>query len=222
MTRVRLIFAALLIAVAAIAAPTLLMAQAHEQPAAAKPAAEAAHEAGAEGAEPAHGGWAPVIAKAVNFSILAAALVYFLRVPVAAYLNGRIGKVREDLVTAAETRETAVRQLAAIDAKLAALPAELEALKKRGAEDLVAERVRIEQDAQTERQRVLEHTQREIDMRLRVAKRELLELAATLAVNVASERIRTSITPDDQARLVDRYAAQLPAGPDSRRGGVRQ
>jgi F0F1-type ATP synthase membrane subunit b/b' len=56
---------------------------------------------------------------------------------------------------------------------------------------------------------VLEHTRREIDMRLRVAKRELLELAANLAVNVAAQRIKTSITADDQARLVDRYTSQL-------------
>ena len=217
MTRVRLIFAALLIAVAAMATPAL-MAQAREQPAAAAPPAEAGH---GEPAEAAHGGWAPVIAKAVNFSILAGALVYFLRVPMMGYLNGRIGKVREDLVTAAETRDAATRQLAAIDAKLAALPAELEALKKRGAEDLAAERVRIEQEAQAERQRLLEQTQREIDMRLRVAKRELLVVAANLAVNVAAERIRTSITPEDQARLVDRYASQLPAGPERSRGGAR-
>ena len=56
---------------------------------------------------------------------------------------------------------------------------------------------------------MLEQTRREIEMRLRVARRELLELAADLAVNVASERIRTTITADDQARLVDRYASQL-------------
>ena len=53
-----------------------------------------------------------------------------------AYLDGRIGKVREDLVTAAQTRETAVRQLAEIDAKLAALPA-----RARGAEDSAAPRI---------------------------------------------------------------------------------
>jgi F0F1-type ATP synthase membrane subunit b/b' len=89
------------------------------------------------------------------------------------------------------------------------LPAEIEALKRRGAEDLVAERARIEAQAQIERQRLLEHTRREIEMRLRLAKRELLELAANLAVAVATERIKTTITPADQARLVDRYAAQL-------------
>jgi F-type H+-transporting ATPase subunit b len=206
MTRFRLLFAALLIAVAAIAAPR---ASARPPEPAGKPA-QAAAESGAEAdAAGARESWAPVIAKAVNFAILAGLLVYFLRNPLMGYLNGRIGRVREDLVTAKQTRETAVRQLAQIDAQLAALPTEIEALKKRGAEDVAAERIRIEQDAQAERERVLGHTRREIEMRLRVAKRELLEVAADLAVSVAADRIRTSITPADQARLVDRYASQL-------------
>ena len=128
------------------------------------------------------------------------------------YLDGRIGKVREDLVAAAQTREAATRALAEIDAKLKALPSELAALKQRGAEDIAAERVRIQEAAELERQRLLEHTRREIDMRLRVAKRELLELTANLAVGVASERIKKSITPEDQARMIDRYAAQLERG----------
>jgi F0F1-type ATP synthase membrane subunit b/b' len=46
-------------------------------------------------------------------------------------------------------------------------------------------------------------------MRLRIAKRELTEHAAQLAVQVAEQRIRRSITNDDQIRLVDRYASQL-------------
>ena len=215
-TRYRLVLAALLLAAMAVAAPMAQGQPEHAPPAASAGAAAAQHGAPADhGEEAAHdAGWWPTIWKAANFAILVGVLVYFLRAPIMGYLDGRIGQVREDLVTAAKTRETAVRQLAEIDAKLAALPAELEALKTRGAEDLVAERARIEQDAQAERQRVLEHTRREIDMRLRVAKRELLELGATLAVNVASERIKASMTPDDQARLVDRYAAQLP--------GVRQ
>jgi F-type H+-transporting ATPase subunit b len=160
-------------------------------------------------------GWGATIAKTVNFAILVGVLVYFLRSPVAAYLTGRIAKVREDLVTAQHTRDTAARQLADIDAKLKALPLELEALKARGAEDIAAERARIEEAADADRQRLLEHTRREIEMRLRVARRELLELTADNAIGVARERIDRSITPDDQARLIDRYAAQLTTG-----GGV--
>lgn len=226
MTRFRLVLAALLLAALAVAAPIAQAQPEHATPAAAPASASPQHDAAAathETQEAAHDpGWWPTIWKAANFVILVGILTYFLRAPLGAYLTGRIGKVREDLVTAAETRATAVRQLAEIEAKLAALPAELEALKKRGAEDLVAERARIEQDAQAERQRLLEQTRREIDMRLRIAKRELLELAAELAVTVASQRIRASITAEDQVRLVDRYASQLQAGSEPGRGEVRQ
>ena len=219
MNRCRLVLAALLIAAATIVVPfggtqgpVVSLSAAPQQ---AEPAAAPQHteppgaEASGHETEAAHDSWAPTIAKAVNFALLVAVLVYFLRSPVMTYLDSRIGKVREDLVTAAQTRETAVRQLAEIEAKLAALPAELEALKRRGAEDLLAERARIEQEAETERRRLLEHTRREIEMRLRLAKRELLELTANLAVKIASERIKASITAQDQARLVDRYAAQI-------------
>jgi F-type H+-transporting ATPase subunit b len=169
---------------------------------------QAAHEA--EQAEQEHEeGWLPVVAKTVNFALLAGVLVYFLKTPLTEYLSSRIVKVREDLVAAAETRESATRQLSEIQARLTALPGELEALKKRGGEEIAAERVRIQQAAEAERQRLLEHTRREIDMRLRVARRELVEHAATLAVAVASERIKKLITPDDQARLVERYTSQL-------------
>jgi len=112
-------------------------------------------------------------------------------------------------VAAKETRDAASRQLAEIDARLKGLPAEIDAIRQRGAEDIVAERARIEQAAEAERQRLLESTRREIDMRLRVARRELIELTADLAVGVASDRIRRSITPEDQSRLIDRYASQL-------------
>jgi len=216
-TRFRLLLAAIVLAAVAIAAPARADAQEHAPaaPAASQPAHETAagQPASAEPHETPHEeGWMPTVAKVVNFAILIGVLVYFLRAPVAGYLSGRIAKVREDLVTASQTRETASRQLAEIDTRLKALPAELEALKRRGAEDIVAERARIEQAAETERQRLLEHTRREIDMRMRVARRELLELTATLAVGVASERIKSSITPDDQSRMIDRYAAQLTQG----------
>ncbi len=180
-----------------------------QEPAHAQPAAQAEAEHTSEGEEAHDAGWFPTIAKAFNFAVLVGVLVYFLRQPLSDYLSSRITRVREDLVAAAATRETATRQLAEIQTKLGALPGELEALKHRGAEEIVAERARIEQAAQVERQRLLEQTNREIDMHLRVARRELVEFTATQAVGVASDRIKRSITPEDQARMLDRYSAQL-------------
>ena len=152
-------------------------------------------------------------AKLLNFGLLVGALVYFLRGPVAGYLASRSSQIRQDLVTAAEMRAAATAQLTEIEKRMQALPAELEALKRQGAEDVKAEQLRIAETAAVERTRLLEQTRREIDTRMRIAKRELTEQAAALAVGVAETRIRRTITPDDQMRLVDRYASQL-AAPD--------
>jgi F-type H+-transporting ATPase subunit b len=149
------------------------------------------------------------IAKVVNFAILGGVLFYFLRTPISTYLVARGTQIRQDLVTAAEMRATAAAQLADIERKLQALPAELDALRAQGALDVKAEQARIAQAAAAERERLIAQTHREIDARLRVAKRQLTEHAADLAVKVAEDRIRRTITPEDQLRLVDRYAAQL-------------
>ncbi|MBA2305626.1 MAG: hypothetical protein H0W08_23750 [Acidobacteria bacterium] len=148
-------------------------------------------------------------ARLLNFGVMVGALVYFLRSPFAAYLASRGAQIRQDLVTADEMRATASAQLAEIDRRMQALPAELEVLRHQGAEDVTAEQARITQASADERARLLEQTRREIDMRLRVAHRELTEHAAQLAVGVAEQRIRRTISPDDQIRLVDRYSSQL-------------
>ncbi len=164
-------------------------------------------------AEGEHGeGILPTIAKLVNFGILVGVLVYYLRAPIQEYLQTRSGQIRQDLVTAAEMRKTATAQLEQIHRQLAALPAELEALKARGAEDIAAEEARIAETAKAEQARLLDQTRREIAMRLRIARRELTEHAAQLAVQVAAQRIARTITADDQMRLLERYAAQLVPG----------
>lgn len=209
----------LLMLVVSVFTGVAVFAQAHEpaaQPTAkgAQPVEHAAadHGEAAHGSEAAHGNEHAVrdtIARLFNFAVLVGALTYFLKGPIAGYLAGRSAQIRQDLVTAAETRKTATAALEEIHQKLAALPAELAALKVRGEEDVLAEKARIAQAAGVERQRLLEQTRREIDMRLRMARRDLTEHAAQLAVSVAQERIARTITPEDQLRLVDRYASQL-------------
>ncbi|MEP6593255.1 MAG: hypothetical protein ABJC51_06155 [Acidobacteriota bacterium] len=149
------------------------------------------------------------VAKLANFAVLAGVLVYFLRGPISIHLASRASHIRQDLVTAAEMRAAATARMAEIARKLESLPAELDALRAQGAEDVAAEQARIAAAAAAERTRLLEQTRREIETRLRVARRELTAHAAQLAVNVAEARIRQTITADDQLRLVDRFTSQL-------------
>jgi F-type H+-transporting ATPase subunit b len=151
----------------------------------------------------------PQVGKLVNFAILIGTVVYFGRKPLADYLATRRAQVRSDLVAAEAMKTSAAAQIADIDAKLQALPAELEALKVRGQQEIAAEEQRIRQLAEAERARLLEQASREIEQRTRLARRELVEHAASLAVGVAQKKISAQITDADQLRLVDRYVAEV-------------
>jgi F-type H+-transporting ATPase subunit b len=191
---------------------TQAAAPAHE---AAQPAGGEVHEqAAAEGhtAEEEHseGIW-PTIARLVNFGLLVGLLSYFLRSPIANYLASRSEQIRADLVQAAAMRTAAEAQLAEIDRKMKALPAELELLRARGAQEVAAEEARIRAAADADRDRLLDHMRRDIELQVRIARRTLVAEAAALAVAAARERVVRTITPDDQIRLLDRYTTQLGA-----------
>ena len=144
-----------------------------------------------------------------NFIVFVGLLYYFFNKPFSEYLAGRSATIRKDLVEAAELKSTANAQLASIEQKLQALPGELSALRTRGAEDIKAEEQRIAAQAAADRERMLEQTRREIELQVRLAKKEILDHAADLSVQLATERIRKEVTPADQDRLVDRYLTQV-------------
>jgi F0F1-type ATP synthase membrane subunit b/b' len=158
--------------------------------------------------EAAQSPWAD-IARLFNFAVLAGALVYLLRSPFGAFLEGRKVQIRKSLTDAAATREDATRQLAVIDQKLQALPGDLEALKRLGAAEIAAEEERIRQAADIERQRMVENGKREIERHGQIAERQLTQRAGELAVSLATERVKRKINDADQARLVDRYLEQV-------------
>jgi F-type H+-transporting ATPase subunit b len=171
-----------------------------------------AHQAteGHEGGGEEHGSspWG-LVGKIVNFAVLVGTVAYFARRPFAQYLADRGAQIRTDLVRARETRDEAGRQIAEIESKMQALPAEIDVLRSRGREEVAAEAARIDEAAAQERDRLLEATRREIELQLRIARRDLVTHAADLAVQVARERIRERITGEDQARLVDQYLARM-------------
>jgi F-type H+-transporting ATPase subunit b len=179
---------------------------------AAQPADEHAPEA--HGTEEDHGSiWAGLLWPTLNFAILAGGLWWFFKEPLSTYLRDRHTAIRRDLVEAANVKSAAASQIAELDRKLQALPGEIDALRKRGSEEIAAEEARISALAAAERDRLLEQTRREIEVQLRLAKRELVEHTADLAVQLAGDRIRQQITPADQERLAERYLEQVKQQP---------
>lgn len=167
------------------------------------------HATAEEHAAAEHGGLAGLLWPIANFIILAGGLYYFLQTPFSQYLAGRSDQIRRDLVDAAELNRTASAQLADVDRKMKALPEEIATLKQRGRDEIIAEEERISSAAAADRARLLVQTRREIDVRLQAAQRELSEHAASLALQLAKERLGKEMTPADHARLVERYVQQV-------------
>jgi len=178
---------------------------------AAAPAAGQEHAAaGAEHGEAEHGeSWLSVFWRVANFVILAGGLWYLLRKPVERYLEARADQIQKGLIDAAMMRAHASTQVQDIDARMKALPAEIDRLKARGADEIAAEQVRIREAAELERRRLMEQALRDIDLQLQAARRDLTTHAANLAVDLAEQKIAREITPADQQRLVDQYVARM-------------
>jgi len=194
------------------AVPAIAAAQEHA-PAPAKPGEEqAAGEHAPEGGEHAESLGQMLVGLAwpvANFVIFLGVIYYFGNKPFGEYLANRRSTIRKDLVEAAELKSTATAQLQQIEQKLQALPGEIAALRTRGADEIRNEEQRIAAAAAADRDRLLEQTRREIDLQVRLAKKEILEHAADLSVQLATDRIRKEVTPADQDRLVDRYLQQV-------------
>ncbi len=170
--------------------------------------AQAEHGAAAEGGHEEGSIWG-FVGKIVNFTLLVGTLVYFLRAPLSTYLTTRGTQVRADLDAAEAMKRSAAEQIAQMDAKLKALPRELDELKARGQAEIAAEEARIRELAEAERVRLVEQASREIDQQVRLAQRALIEHAADLSVRVAEQKIKRDITSDDQVRLVKTYVDQV-------------
>ncbi|MEO8481748.1 MAG: hypothetical protein ABI634_06020 [Acidobacteriota bacterium] len=207
MTFARRVLAAFLCtAVLGVIATMTVRAQSAETTA---PARTDGHESTAHEPAEHEAGWTPTIAKVVNFVALVGLLGYFLRTPLSQYLVGRHTTIRKDLADAEAVRVAAEAQLAHVRVRLAELPAELRALDERGREELAHERERMKAATAAEREKLLDRTRREIDLQFRIARRELVEHTADLAISLARTRLTQAITPDDQARLIDRYVAEV-------------
>jgi F0F1-type ATP synthase membrane subunit b/b' len=203
--------AALVAAFAFGGRPARAQEPAHEQPAAAQ-GTESPHEAiaheSAEGEAHEESIW-PFVGRIFNFAVLAGVIVYFARKPFGEYLTRRGGELRAELSAAETLKAEAIAKIADIDARLKKLPAEIEALSARGRADIAAEEQRIRELAAAEKQRLLDQAAREIDQRVRMARRDLVEHAADLTIDVARAKIQNEITDADRSRLVDRYLSQV-------------
>lgn len=154
----------------------------------------------------AEGGSLPRI---TNFAIVAAALFFLLRKPLAGYLQARTEQIRAELTDAKAKSEKAEVELQQAKDLIASLDGEVEKAKREARKAAEAERDRILTAAESEAARIREIATKEIDNEVETARRKLLARATELSVSLAHEKLEATMTDKDQSKLIDRSIDQM-------------
>ncbi len=165
----------------------------------------------AEGQSAQHHGGSPwnIVFKWINFVILFGGLGWKLRKPLLNFLESRRQEIEEGLAMAAEARSKAQDKLAEVESRLAGMNEDIRQLKAEALQQAEEERVRILEGARMEARKILEMTSLEIEGIRKAARLELKGHVAELAVQMAEQRLKSAIGPDEHKKIVERFVEGL-------------
>ncbi len=169
-----------------------------------------ASAAGGEGAgNPFAGDIGNALWTLVVFVLVVFVLGKFAWGPILQALQKREDFIRDSLAQARKDREEAEKRLKEYGEKLAAARAEATALVDEGRRDADAVKRKIEEDARAEAARMVERAKREIGIATDTAVKELYDLSARLATDVAARVIRKELNAAEHTRLITESIDEL-------------
>jgi F-type H+-transporting ATPase subunit b len=132
----------------------------------------------------------------LNLIIFVALLVYILRRPLGEAFKARREEIRADLIKAEQERQAALERLTAVEARLAQLESEKEAILKRAREEADADRRRLAEEATAEIEKVRRQAEMELSRIAAQARATLRRYTAEESIRLAEEKIRNGIGID--------------------------
>lgn len=144
---------------------------------------------------------------ALNFAIVAVAIILFLKSSLPGMFRGRTREIQKGIEEARRSSEDAGRRLREIENRLSRLSAEIGDMQKHAEAESRAEEERILASIGEEKKKIVEAAEQEIGQASNVARRELQKYAADLAVSIAEKSIR--VDPAEDKVLVDDFVQQL-------------
>ncbi|MEO8097812.1 MAG: ATP synthase F0 subunit B [Acidobacteriota bacterium] len=183
--------------VALLAAGTTLFAQ---------EAAQAEHEGGKEEKAELV---VPDSLKWANFAILAIGLGYMLIKLLPKNFAERTAFIQKEITEAQAVKRDAEQRAAAVDARLKALGSDIEQFRIEAGKEMAHEGERIQKETAALIEKVEQHSAVEIESAGKLARRELRQYSAELALKLAEERVRAKLDASSEAALVDGFVADL-------------
>lgn len=152
------------------------------------------------------GDWLP---RLVNFGLLAAVLVFFLRTPTREFFKNRTAMIARSMQESKEAREHAVKALAEMEQKLKDLAAETDRMiddaRVRGEKDKQA----LVEEGRKVAEGIREQAASGIEVELQKAKAALAVEASLLAIDLAEGRIKDKMDKKDHERIMQEYISRV-------------
>lgn len=149
--------------------------------------------------------------KVLNFIVLAGALFYIARKPVAEFFTSRVKGIQRELADLEQKKGAAQKSLAEYENKLADLAGESERIVQDYVRQGEEAKKRILVEAEAQAVKLEESAKRNIEQEFKTAKSGLQQEIAEKALEQAEILVRESISSEDQNRLVDDYLSKVVA-----------
>jgi F-type H+-transporting ATPase subunit b len=150
-----------------------------------------------------------LLARFINFGILAVALVFLLRKPIKSFFGSRTEKIRKDFEELEIRKQQALAQLEEIEKKLALMGQERERIIAQFIKEGESEKEKIIQSAKALQVRIEEQAELTIKQEIQQARQALKQEMAEMAIKMAEELIKKNIKPNDEERLVKQYTEKM-------------
>ena len=121
--------------------------------------------------------------------------------------RNRTASIQKAMQEARKASEDANRRLAEIEARLSRLDTEIAAMRATAEKEGAAEEARIKAAAEEDGRKIVESAEQEIAAAAKLARRELTNYAANLAVSLAARQIK--VDPATDQALVQEFAREL-------------
>ncbi|MDA8403805.1 MAG: ATP synthase F0 subunit B [Desulfobacteraceae bacterium] len=156
------------------------------------------------------GGWAATDTyRVMNFAVLAIALFFLLRKPVAQFLGDRIQGIQVQLDDLESKKTEAEKKLAEYNERLSRLDVEAEKIINQYKEQGEALREKILKEAEAAASKLEEQAIRNIEHEFKQARLRLEQEVFEKAIAKAEAQMTKKITDQDQDKLIEEYLTKV-------------
>ncbi|HUQ91353.1 MAG TPA: ATP synthase F0 subunit B [Bryobacteraceae bacterium] len=147
--------------------------------------------------------------KWANFALLCGVLGALIGKNAGPFFKARTAGIQAGLREARKLSEDSEARAREIERRIVNLKTDMRTMREEAKKEMAAEGERIRTETARLMAKMQENAQQDIASSTKLARQELKSFAGSLAIQVATSRIRERLTPDTQDQLVREFVSEL-------------